>query len=92
MATLPAFLKRTDMPVRQDSPAVGALAALPDALRKLESPTRSAAGGRLLLLQKIDNSRLVREADPKAAASCWSAIGAALRRLWRCSPACSRRN
>lgn len=27
--------------------------------------------------KRIDNSRLVREADPKSAASCWSAIGGA---------------
>ncbi|MGA7240866.1 MAG: hypothetical protein WBY44_34605 [Bryobacteraceae bacterium] len=27
--------------------------------------------------KKIDNSRLVREADPKSATSCWSAIGGA---------------
>ncbi|MBV8730738.1 MAG: hypothetical protein JO336_13120 [Acidobacteriia bacterium] len=27
--------------------------------------------------KKIDNSRLVREADPKARGACWSAIGAA---------------
>ena len=27
--------------------------------------------------KKIDNSRLVREADPRARGACWSAIGAA---------------
>lgn len=30
-----------------------------------------------LFAKKIDNSRLVRDADPKARGACWSAIGAA---------------
>ena len=41
------------------------------------APTHGASDRVQLLCKKIDNSRLVRDADPKARVSCWSAIGAA---------------
>jgi len=65
MATLPAFLRKTEvvMPARPERD--------PFQLRTL--PYEDV----FLYSKKIDNSRLVREADPQARGACWSAIGAA---------------
>ena|SRR5438876_231006 len=73
MATLPAFLKRIDVPAKRVETRVARPRAERDpyALRSL--PHEDI----LLFCKKIDNSRLVREADPKAKGACWSAIGAA---------------
>jgi hypothetical protein len=79
MATLPAFLKRYDpsaAPTQApEMPAHRAPRARaerdPLALRNL--PHEDI----LLFCKKIDNSRLVREADPQARGTCWSVIGAA---------------
>lgn len=74
MATLPAFLRR------MDAPAPAETASRPAALRKERDlyllrplPQEDV----FFYCKKIDNSRLVREADPRARGACWSAIGAA---------------
>lgn len=76
MATLPAFLRRMEAPVRAEA-----------APRPAPAPTRAERDPFFLrplphedvffYCKKIDNSRLVREADPRARGACWSAIGAA---------------
>jgi hypothetical protein len=76
MATMPAFLRRNGLPS-----ATGLTAS-----RRAESASRTLDKNQLRALprenvffycKKIDNSRLVREADPRSANSCWSAIGVA---------------
>jgi hypothetical protein len=83
MATLPAFLRRTEMP------GAGLMASSMPVLHpgtRAESAVRALDKNHLRALpqenvffycKKIDNSRLVREADPRSATSCWSAIGGA---------------
>jgi hypothetical protein len=76
MATLPAFLKKNEAPAA--SP-LGADAAT-RRMRAVRDPfqLRALPHEHLFLYNKrIDNSRLVREADPKSRGACWSAIGAA---------------
>lgn len=72
MATLATFLRRFE---------VGAISAAP--IRQVE---RADSEHRLrelpnedvfFFVKRVDNSRLVREADPRARHQCWSAIGAA---------------
>jgi hypothetical protein len=73
MATLPAFLRRTE-------DARGAAGRTPAAVRAEKDPFRLRSlplEEVFFYCKKIDNSRLVREADPKAKESCWSAIGVA---------------
>jgi hypothetical protein len=68
MATMPQFIRRTDKP------------AASSALRMERDPYRLRALPQedvFFYSKKIDNSRLVREADPKSGGACWSAIGAA---------------
>ncbi len=76
MATLPAFFRK-NVPAQQ-APAKDAMRAArpragqdPFALRAL--PHEDI----LLFCKKVDNSRLVREADPQARGACWTVIGAA---------------
>src|SRR6201986_25601 len=73
MATQPAFVRRTEasaepFAVRQEVPRVERsrfeLRALPHE-------------DVFFFCKKIDNSRLVREADPRAGNACWSVIGVA---------------
>jgi hypothetical protein len=75
MATQPQFLKRNEAPAAAETPAVR-LEAVP------------AAQDRYLLRalpfedvyfrpKTIDNSRLVREVDPRSRGACWSVIGVA---------------
>jgi cell division protein FtsL len=77
MATLPAFFKRTEAPeAPQHAPETTRVPRAraerdPYALRAL--PHEDI----LLWCKKIDNSRLVREADPQSRGACWSVIGAA---------------
>ncbi len=74
MATLPAFLKRMEAPAQAEAARRQAPA------RAQRSPYRLRALPHedvFFYCKKIDNSRLVREADPKARGACWSAIGAA---------------
>jgi hypothetical protein len=76
MATLPAFLKRTE-PLRKENSEES---ARPRAARAERDPYRLRALPQedvFFYCKKIDNSRLVREADPHARGDCWSAIGAA---------------
>jgi hypothetical protein len=78
MATLPKYFRRPQVPA---APQVSAGAATRHApVRGDRDPFQL----RVLPLQdvifyskKIDNSRLVREADPKGRSACWSAVGAA---------------
>ncbi len=75
MATLPKVFRRTEAQAAM-SPAPRVPATLraerdPFALRSL--PHESV----VFYCKKIDNSRLVREPDPKSRGACWSAIGAA---------------
>jgi hypothetical protein len=73
MATLPAFLRRTEAPafIAASRPAPVRADRDPFQLRAL--PNEDLA----FFCKKIDNSRLVREPDPKAPSACWSAIGTA---------------
>jgi hypothetical protein len=74
MATLPAFLKRSDAPTKGvETRTIPRPRAERDAFALRTLPHEDI----LLFCKKIDNSRLVREADPKARGACWSAIGAA---------------
>ena len=74
MATLPAFLRRMEPPARSEA------ASRPATLRAERDPFQLRPLPHedvFLFCKKIDNSRLVREADPQARGACWSAIGAA---------------
>ena len=74
MATLPAFLRRTEPPARLKTGARPApLRAERDPFQLRPLPFEDV----FFYSKKIDNSRLVREADPQARGACWSAIGAA---------------
>jgi len=74
MATLPAFLRRMDVPVRTETvPLRAALRAERDPFLLRALPHEDV----FFYSKRIDNSRLVREADPQARGACWSAIGAA---------------
>ena len=74
MATLPAFLRRMDVPVRTETvPLRAALRAEPDPFLLRALPHEDV----FFYSKRIDNSRLVREADPQARGACWSAIVAA---------------
>ncbi|MEX2263476.1 MAG: hypothetical protein WD696_16075 [Bryobacteraceae bacterium] len=72
MATLATFFRRFDLAAREEAGA--------------RTVVRYARRNRLRALpnedvyffsKRIDNSRLVREADPRARGECWSAIGVA---------------
>jgi len=74
MATMPAFLGKTvnvGASASSAAPSVARLAKNSDRLRPL--PLDDV----LFFSKKIDNSRLVRAADPRARGACWSAVGAA---------------
>jgi cell division protein FtsL len=74
MATLPTYFRRTE------TPANPAIAARPVGVRAEADPNRLRAlpnDDILFYCKKIDNSRLVREADPQGRGACWSAIGGA---------------
>ena len=77
MATLPTFFSRSGTPPgAPQGPEAGRLMRVraerdPYQLRAL--PNEDV----FFYCKKIDNSRLVREADPKARGACWGAIGAA---------------
>ena len=74
MATLPAFLRRMDLPVRTETvPRRAALRAERDPFLLRALPHEDL----FFYSKRIDNSRLVREADPQARGACWSAIVAA---------------
>ena len=75
MATLPAFMRRPEMPAGPRPAAVRTAVVRaernPFHLRAL--PHEDV----FFFCKKIDNSRLVREADPRAKSTCWRAIVAA---------------
>jgi len=74
MATLPTFIRRTEAPANPE------VAARPVAVRTERDPhlLRALPNDDILFYcKKIDNSRLVREADPQGRGACWSAIGGA---------------
>ena len=76
MATLPAFLRRMEAPARAEAaprPAAAPTRAERDAFFLRPLPHEDV----FFYCKRIDNSRLVREADPRARGACWSAIGAA---------------
>lgn len=70
MATLATDFKKSDALVYRDAHTAKA-ASDPYVLRAL--PNEDV----FFFSKRIDNSRLVREADPRARGACWSAIGAA---------------
>jgi len=74
MATLPAFLLRWMEATRPEADAE------PAETRAQRDPYKLRAlpqDDLFFFCKKIDNSRLVREADPRAKSACWSAIGMA---------------
>jgi hypothetical protein len=78
MATLPAFLRRNSF--EENDAFAAAARPAPVAVRierNLNHLRPLPMEDVFFYCKKIDNSRLVREADPKSANSCWSAIGAA---------------
>ena len=75
MATLPKVFRRTEA-----RPAPSPAPRIPATLRAERDPFALRALPQedvFFYCKKIDNSRLVREPDPKARGACWSAIGAA---------------
>jgi hypothetical protein len=70
MATLPAFFRRIN---EIGLPALSGVKAERDPFQLRALPQEDV----FFHCKKIDNSRLVREADPQARGACWSAIGAA---------------
>ena len=77
MATLPAFLKRNEAPAQPAYSPETTRAARPRAERDPYGLRVLPHEDILLFCKKIDNSRLVREADPQARGTCWSVIGTA---------------
>ena len=74
MATLPAFLRRTEKPAGPETAHNTPRCPAPrDPFQLRTLPQEDV----FFYCKKIDNSRLVREADPRARGACWSAIGAA---------------
>jgi hypothetical protein len=74
MATLPAFLQRTEAPARPNPPRRPApVRPEPDPYLLRALPLEDV----FFHCKRIDNSRLVREPDPQARGACWSTIGAA---------------
>lgn len=74
MATLPTFHRGTGTPANPEA------AARPVGVRAVRDPhmLRALPNDDLLFyVKRIDNSRLVRAADPQARGACWSAIGGA---------------
>ena len=72
MATLATFFKRSD--------AVGLAAGRRETIRAQVDPFRLRAlpnDDIYFYSKKIDNSRVIRQADPAARGECWSAVGAA---------------
>jgi hypothetical protein len=72
MATLPAFLRRSEA-TPEAHHRTAPLRAERDPFRLRALPQEDV----YFYCKKIDNSRLVREPDPKSRGACWSAIGAA---------------
>jgi hypothetical protein len=75
MATIPEYLTREAPPVatRAEAGRKDAAAAERDPYQLRALPFEDV----YFRPKKMDNSRLVREADPRAGGACWSVIGAA---------------
>jgi hypothetical protein len=77
MATLPTFFKKHEAPA--ETPHGMDAATRTTRMRPVRDPfqLRALPHEHLFLYHKrIDNTRLVREPDPKSRGACWSAIGA----------------
>lgn len=78
MATLPAFLRKNEA---APAPVAAAETVIRPVRKRVErDPYRLRAlphDDVFFYCKRIDNSRLVREADPQSRGACWSAIGAA---------------
>ncbi|HJT88913.1 MAG TPA: hypothetical protein VJ732_13680 [Bryobacteraceae bacterium] len=74
MATLPAFLRREEATAQSEA---ARRTAPPRSTRDRYQLRALPQEDVFFFCKKIDNSRLVREADPQARGACWSAIGAA---------------
>ncbi len=72
MATLATIFKRSDAMAR-GSERAGAIRAESDPFRLRALPNDDI----YFYSKRIDNSRVVRQADPAARGECWSAVGAA---------------
>jgi hypothetical protein len=75
MATLPAFFRKAGSIGGQEPPARG-----PAPVRAERDPFQLRALPHedvYFYCKKIDNTRLVREADPQARGACWSTVGVA---------------
>jgi hypothetical protein len=78
MATMPAFLRRTGSTERNAAPANVRACGASTGQEAYRTQLRALPQEDVFFYcKRIDNSRLVREADPKGATSCWSAIGGA---------------
>src|SRR5436309_2752290 len=78
MATLPAFFKKNEAPV--GAPQGAEAVTRSNRTRPARDPFQLRAlphEGVFFYCKRIDNSRLVRQTDPKTRGACWSAIGAA---------------
>ena len=78
MATLPAFFKRNEAPA--GAPQGAEAMTRGNRTRHERDPYQLRAlphESVFFYCKRIDNSRLVRESDPKSRGACWSAIGAA---------------
>ncbi len=74
MATLPTFLlKRTDARTHTGAEKAAGPVRVRNPYQLRALPQEDV----FFFCKKIDNSRLVREPDPKAPTACWSAIGVA---------------
>jgi hypothetical protein len=78
MATLPAFLRKSEAldapaPVQENFTRTARARVERDPFQLRSLPHDDV----YMYVKKIDNSRLVREADPQSHSACWSAIGAA---------------
>jgi cell division protein FtsL len=73
MATLPAFLRKSETTGLEARQRPAAVRAERDPFQLRALPQEDV----FFYCKKIDNSRLVREADPQSRGACWSAIIAA---------------
>jgi cell division protein FtsL len=73
MATLPAFMRRMEATRPEDGAKPAPLRVARDRYQLRALPQDDV----FFFCKKIDNSRLVREPDPRAKSACWSAIGVA---------------
>lgn len=77
MATLPAFMRKSEAPEgfnhREATVRPAPMRPVRDRYELRALPHEDV----YFFSKKIDNSRLVRDSDPRARGACWSAIGAA---------------